>query len=129
MFYRRKFYIVKNDFVEQFNKHFQSTNLPNQLKYGARLIGRWMTENNDNTTEIFAVWEYNSYNAYLEIEKNIKSDNAHIKSIEEWYEKNGGRDHVFTTYILEVKNEPLVSTLNKDDYVDVSNLVMRTSND
>ena len=38
MFYRRKFYIVKNDFVEKFNEHFDKTNLPNQLKYGARLV-------------------------------------------------------------------------------------------
>ena len=116
MFYRRKFYTVKNEFVEKFNEHFNNTNLPNQLKYGARLVGRWMTDNKDNTTEIFAIWEYDSYNDYIEIENNVKGDDAHIKRIKEWYEKNGGREHVFTEYILEVKNEALVSTLNKDNY-------------
>ena len=35
MFYRRKYYIVKNEFVEIFNEHFNNTNLPNQLKYGS----------------------------------------------------------------------------------------------
>ena len=58
MFYRRKSYIIKNKFVEKFNEHFNNTNLPNQLKHGTRLIGRWMSDNKDNTTEIFAIWEY-----------------------------------------------------------------------
>lgn len=75
-----------------------------------------MSDNKDNTTEIFAIWEYDSYNDYIEIENNVKADNAHIKRIKEWYEKNGGREHVFADYILEVKNEALVSTLNKVDY-------------
>ncbi|MFJ8065601.1 NIPSNAP family protein [Psychrobacillus sp. NPDC096426] len=113
MFYRRKFYTVKNDFVEKLNEHFIKTNLPNQLKYGARLVGRWMKENENNTTEIFAIWEYDSYEDYIEIENNVKGDDAHVKRIKDWYEKNGGREHVFTEYILEVKNEALVSTLNK----------------
>lgn len=112
MFYRRKYYIVKNDFVEKFNEHFNKTNLPNQLKYGARLVGRWMKDNKDNTTEIFAIWEYDSYDDYVRIENNIKGDIVHVKRIKEWYEKNGGRDHVLTEYILDVKNEALVSTLN-----------------
>ena len=42
MFYRRKYYVVNNDFVEVFNKHFVENNLPNQLKHGAKLVGRWM---------------------------------------------------------------------------------------
>ena len=53
MFYRRKFYVVTNDFVEEFNNHFNKTNLPNQLSHGSRLIGRWMTPNDDDTTEVF----------------------------------------------------------------------------
>ncbi len=55
MFYRRKFYVVKSGFVEIFNVHFNNTNLPNQIKHGARLVGRWMKANDDNTTEIFAI--------------------------------------------------------------------------
>ena len=71
MFYRRKFYVVTNDFVEEFNNHFNKTNLPNQLSHGSRLIGRWMTPNDDDTTEIFAIWEYDNYEAYVEIENKI----------------------------------------------------------
>ncbi len=49
MFYRRKYYIVKNEFIEIFNEHFNKTNLPNQLKHGSRLIGRWMKDNKNGT--------------------------------------------------------------------------------
>jgi len=115
MFYRRKFYTVKTDFAEKFNEHFNNTNLPNQLKYGARLVGRWMKDNKDNTVEIFAIWEYDSYEDYIEIENNVRGDGAHVKRIKDWYEKNGGREHVYSEYILEVRNEPLMSTLNKEN--------------
>ncbi|NHM32267.1 NIPSNAP family protein [Neobacillus terrae] len=111
MFYRRKSYIVKSHFVENFNEHFNKTNLPNQLKQGSRMVGRWMKDNQDHTFEIFAIWEYDSYEHYIEIEKNIKNDTAHIQRIKDWYEKNGGREHVFKEYILEVKNEEVRSTL------------------
>lgn len=64
MFYRRKYYIVKNEFVEIFNTHFNETNLPNQMRHGARLLGRWMTPNSETTIEVFAIWEYDSYEKY-----------------------------------------------------------------
>ncbi|QNF29642.1 NIPSNAP family protein [Metabacillus elymi] len=111
MFYRRKFYIVKNEFVDIFNAHFNETNLPNQIKNGARLIGRWMTPNNDTTTEIFAIWEYDSYEKYKEIEEKVRGNSEHVSRINKWYDKNGGRDFVYKEYILEVKNEQLESTL------------------
>lgn len=111
MFYRRKFYTVKSDFVEVFNTHFNHTNLPSQLKYGSRLIGRWMKENKNHTVEIFAIWEYDSYEDYVEIENNVRSDEAHVKRVRDWYEKYGGREFVYKEYILEVRNEQLESTL------------------
>ncbi|MFL0403298.1 cytoplasmic protein [Bacillus nitratireducens] len=99
MFYRRKYYIVKNEFIEIFNEHFNTTNLPNQLKHGSRLIGRWMKDNND------------SYDEYKEIESKIRSDEKHVKRIHDWYEKHGGREYVLQKYILELKNEGLVCTV------------------
>ena len=111
MFYRRKFYVVTNDFVEEFNNHFNKTNLPNQLSHGSRLIGRWMTPNDDDTTEIFAIWEYDNYEAYVEIENKIIADIKHVNKIKKWYEVNGGREHVLTKYILQVKSEKLISTV------------------
>ncbi|MDH5162427.1 NIPSNAP family protein [Heyndrickxia oleronia] len=111
MFYRRKFYIVKKEFVDIFNKHFNETNLPNQLKHGSRLIGRWMKPNEDDTVEIFAIWEYDSYDDYQRIEEKIKSDSSHLQRIANWYEQNGGRELVYRNYIVEVRNEVLASTV------------------
>jgi len=70
---------VKNEFIEVFNDHFNNTNLPNQLKHGSRLIGRWMKDNKNGTSEVFAIWEYDSYEQYNEIESKIRSDERHIK--------------------------------------------------
>ncbi|WP_433772284.1 NIPSNAP family protein [Bacillus wiedmannii] len=111
MFYRRKYYVVKSEFIEIFNDHFNNTNLPNQLKYGSRLIGRWMKDNNDGTTEIFAIWEYDSYEKYEEIESKIRSDENHVKRIHDWYEKHGGKEYVLQEYILELKNEEVLCTV------------------
>lgn len=105
MFYRRKYYLVKAEFAEILNVHFKETNLPNQLKHGSLLTGRWMRENEDNTTEIFAIWEYDSYDDYLRIETAIREDKEHVKRVRAWYEKFGGKDYVLKNYILEVKNE------------------------
>ena len=114
MFYRRKYYTVKNEFVEIFNQHFNNTNLPNQLKHGSRLVGRWMKDRGDGTSEIFAIWEYDSYEDYVEIENKIRSDAAHVKRIKEWYEENGGRELIGKEYILEVRNEAIESTVNDE---------------
>ncbi|MBU9722735.1 MULTISPECIES: NIPSNAP family protein [Bacillaceae] len=111
MFYRRKYYIVKSDFVGEFNRHFNQTNLPNQLKHGARLVGRWMKDNGDNTHEIFAIWEYDSYEDYVEIESKVRGDMPHVQRVKDWYEKNGGKDYILKNHILEVRNEALESTV------------------
>ena len=111
MFYRRKYYIVKNEFVEEFNRHFKETNLPNQLSNGTRFIGRWMKKYDESTTEIFAIWEYDSYEEYIEIETKIRQDQDHLAKIKQWYEQHGGRDYVLSNYIVEVKDEDLISTV------------------
>jgi len=111
LFYRRKYYTVKNEFVETFNTHFNENNLPNQLKHGARLIGRWMVTK-DETTEIFAIWEYDSFEKYKDIESNVRGDQAHVKRIENWYDRHGGRDYVHNNYLVEVRNEQLLDTVD-----------------
>ncbi|WP_077604778.1 NIPSNAP family protein [Oceanobacillus sojae] len=112
MFYRRKYYLVTSEFAERLNAHFKETNLPNQLKHGSRLTGRWMKDNKDNTTEIFAIWEYDSYDDYLRIETAIREDMEHVKRVQAWYDKFGGKEYVLKNYILETKNEWLQSTLD-----------------
>jgi hypothetical protein len=112
MFYRRKYYVVKNEFVEKLNLLFKETNYPNQMKHGARLVGRWMVPKSDTATEVFAIWEYDSYERYIEIEEKVRGDVEHVKRIKAWYEKYGGRDRVYQEYIVEVRNEKLTSTLH-----------------
>ncbi len=44
MIYRRKMYRVSPRIIDDFNLHFNKTLLPTQLKYGSKLVGRWMTQ-------------------------------------------------------------------------------------
>lgn len=119
MFYRQKSYKIKMEFVENFNDLFNKINLPNQLKHGSNLVGRWMKPNassrDTDIIEIFAIWQYNSYEEYLEIETKIQNDKAHIKHINDWYEQNGGREYVLKEYILEIRNEFIESTLKNNN--------------
>jgi hypothetical protein len=111
LFYRRKHYIVKNGFAETLNKLFNEVNLPNQLKHGSRLVGRWMLPHSESTKEIFAIWEYDSFERYLEIEERVRGDKEHVSRIKSWYEEHGGREHVYKEYIVKVKNEKMITTL------------------
>jgi hypothetical protein len=98
MIYRRKKYLVDASIVGEFNTHFNNTLLPTQLKYGARLVGRWMSQHNDGTVEIFAIWEYESHEDYVTIENNVRNDKEHVQRVQNWYGKMGGREnlkHVF----------------------------------
>ncbi|KAA0549980.1 hypothetical protein FZW96_01115 [Bacillus sp. BGMRC 2118] len=111
MVYRRKKYIVDDSIVEDFNLHFNRTLLPTQLKYGSRLVGRWMTKVNDGKVEIFAIWEYDSYTAYEEIEMKVRSDVAHVERVQKWYEKMGGREGL-KNYFFSINENFLESTVS-----------------
>jgi 8-oxo-dGTP diphosphatase len=74
MIYRRKVYKLIPERFEEFNAFFHTYLLPNQLKHGARLIGRWVTEEKN---EIMAIWEYDSYEDYERIEEAVRSDDLH----------------------------------------------------
>lgn len=66
----------------------------------------------ETTTEIFAIWEYDSYEDYVSIENNIRNDIEHVKSIQNWYEEHGGRDYIKREYLLEIRNEKIYSTID-----------------
>ena len=85
--------------------------MPNQLSNGTRFISRWMKKCDEMTTEIFAIWEYDRYEEYIEIETKIRQDQDHLAKIKQWYEHHGGRDYVLSNYIVEVKDEDLISTV------------------
>lgn len=111
MFYRRKFYHIRTEFLESFNQLFNTINLPNQLKYGAGLIGRWSIDLRDGVTEVFAIWEYKSYEEYERIEDLVRGDQAHVSRVNEWYDQHGGKSYVQDTYFIEVRNEKLENTV------------------
>jgi ADP-ribose pyrophosphatase YjhB (NUDIX family) len=71
MFYRREIITVTPDKVSEFNEFFNEYLLPNQQKNGAKLIGRWVTIDQD---EIIALWEYPSYEEFIKIEDRVRRD-------------------------------------------------------
>ncbi|MDK8193278.1 NIPSNAP family protein [Paenibacillus sp. UMB7766-LJ446] len=113
MIYRRKTYVVASSFVEEFNALFNDILLPSQLKYGARLIGRWHTLIDDETSEIFAMWEYDTLEQYEEIEKNIKSDNEHVIRVQERFDQIG-RNRYKEVFRKDIKQEFFESTVDRE---------------
>ena len=111
MIYRRKTYKVDAKIVKEFNQHFNETLLPAQLKHGARLIGRWMTSETADITEIFAIWEYDSYKTYEEIESCVKTDQAHVERVQAWLNKIG-KENTGAYLKDEVKEDFLETTLS-----------------
>jgi hypothetical protein len=70
MIYRMRIYTGVSANVAAFNDLFATLLLPNQLKHGARLVGRWQTEGD----KIVAVWEYASREDYDRIEEAVRRD-------------------------------------------------------
>lgn len=112
MIYRRKTYVLASSFVTEFNALFNEILLPSQLKYGARLIGRWHTFIDDETSEIFAMWEYDTIEQYEEIETKIKLDKEHVSRVQERFDQMGR--HRYREIFREgIKQEFFISTVDR----------------
>ncbi len=98
--------------LETFNHFFHTYLYPNQLKHGAKLIGRWV---NESQTEITAMWEYESVEHYHSIEKDIQQSELH-RAAQEKRKENG---HLF----LECHEEFLSSTSEKGTYFPPKHIV------
>jgi hypothetical protein len=120
MIYRRKMYKVAPRIVEEFNEHFNQTLLPTQLKYGARLIGRWMTTHDNDAVEIIAIWEYNSHEDYERIEEKVRSDEAHVKQVQDWFAKMGGRESLKDVF-FKIDQDFLESTVASEKTIQSTN--------
>lgn len=112
MFYRRKHYVIREHFVDDFNRLFTDINLPNRLKHGARLIGRWMTPLDSGDVEVFAIWEYDSEDAYHRVEQSVRADTEHGQRIRAWFEARGGREHLSATAFVSIRNDILTDTVS-----------------
>lgn len=66
--------MIKPEKLEEFNSFFHKYLYPNQMKHGAKLVGRWV---NDSKDEILAIWEYKNIEHYQNIEDKIKNSDLH----------------------------------------------------
>jgi NIPSNAP protein len=72
MQYRMRIYQAVPESLAAFNEFFRDYLLPVQLRHGARLVGRWQTED----CRVVAVWEYDDREACERIEAAVRADPA-----------------------------------------------------
>lgn len=77
MLYRRRIYRVRPEALASFNAFFAEFLLPNQLKHGATLVGRWVNEAKD---EVMALWAYESRDSYERIQAAVRQDPLHERA-------------------------------------------------
>jgi hypothetical protein len=70
MIYRMRVYQAVRENLPAFHRFFREHLLPVQLRHGARLVGRWETED----ARVVAVWEYDDQAAYERIEQAVRND-------------------------------------------------------
>ena len=70
MIYRMRIYEAVRENLAVFHTFFREYLLPVQSRHGARLVGRWETEDG----RVVAVWEYDDRQAYERIEAAVRAD-------------------------------------------------------
>ncbi len=73
MHFRCERYIVAEGKADAFASFFVRQLLPIREKYGARLVGRWQT---DDEIEVLAIWAFDSPAAAAEIDSLVRDDPA-----------------------------------------------------
>jgi len=67
-----RIYQAVTDNLEIFHDFFRTHLLPVQLRHGARLVGRWETEDG----RVVAVWEYDDRESYERVQAAVVADPA-----------------------------------------------------
>lgn len=70
MLYRVRRYVAVPEKLATFHDFFNDHLLPVQVRHGARLVGRWETDDN----QVIAVWEYDDMAAYERIDAAVRAD-------------------------------------------------------
>ncbi len=70
MIYRMRTYETVRENLPLFHDFFRTHLLPVQLRHGARLVGRWETDDG----RVVAIWEYDDRSAYERIEAAVRRD-------------------------------------------------------
>jgi NIPSNAP len=68
--YRLRIYQAVPEKLAAFHQFFREQLLPIQLRHGARLVGRWETED----ARVIAIWEYDSAADYEQIRHAVNAD-------------------------------------------------------
>ena len=72
MIYRLRIYKAVPERLSAFHDFFREHLLPIQERHGARLVGRWETEDG----RVVAIWEYDDREAYERINSAVVADPA-----------------------------------------------------
>ncbi len=89
MLYRVRRYAALPERLAAFHDFFNDYLLPVQVRHGARLVGRWETDD----AEVIAVWEYDDLAAYERIDAAVRADpdsaraQEHRRSLEPLFTK------------------------------------------
>ena len=80
MLYRMRIYQAVPANLPAFHDYFREYLLPVQQRHGARLVGRWETEDN----RVVAIWEYDDREAYERVQAAVESDPDFIAAQKHW---------------------------------------------
>ena len=101
MLHRRKTYTIRPERLEEFTEFFHTYLYPLQVSHGARLVGRWVTEAED---EVIAIWEYRDREHFEQVDRDVRNSalrreamkkrarlgkNLYIKSYEDFMTATG----------------------------------------
>jgi hypothetical protein len=70
MFYRMRTYRAVQETLGDFHRLFHEHLLPIQRRHGARLVGRWETEDH----RVISIWEYDSRSEFQRIHRDVRDD-------------------------------------------------------
>ncbi|MEN8113899.1 MAG: NIPSNAP family protein [Actinomycetota bacterium] len=70
MFYRMRTYQAVKENLADFHVYFHKRLLPIQERHGARLVGRWETEDH----RVVSIWEYDSREEYQRVHRAVRDD-------------------------------------------------------
>ena len=106
MIYRMRIYQAVPASLPAFHDFFRTHLLPVQQRHGARLVGRWETEDD----RVVAIWEYDDQDAYHRIQAAVRADPAsaaaqqHRQSLPPLFTE---KDEVFmTSTVIPPRHDP-----------------------
>ncbi|MEJ7803676.1 MAG: NUDIX domain-containing protein [Candidatus Limnocylindria bacterium] len=117
MIYRMRIYQAIPDKLPEFHRFFNEHLLPIQVRHGARLVGRWETDDG----RVVAIWEYDDRDAYQRIDRAVRGDPASTVA----REAQASDGPLYTTYDQTLMSATLVLPWPTDHPVPVAGAIVR----